>query len=431
MLTEKRLLQFLGLLVLLNLLVACGEEIKPSSSPVAVQVVPQSPAAPQPTATSAPTTAPATTVATTVANLPTVKPSVAPVIVAPTSTPNPTATATPLPPTATAKPTATIQAAQKVQIKQSVLLEPMKWEGQTWNNCGPVSAMMALSYHGVNLTQEQCRQSLRPNAGDKSVSGPELISFIRGKGLNAIVRENGTFDILRALVSNGIPVITQQWLKEGDDIAHWRVLRGYNLTTNTFTFNDSYSQGPNTIVSMAEQAKIWRAFNWRYIPVYSDKQEALVKQILDNEFDEKVNLQLSLEETNANALAKPNDIDMWRNLGYVRYATGDCEGALKVWEQHITKLLKPSDNGPYNRFLWYQIWPVECYSKLGKYDQVLKIAPNEIEKTKVFAQMRYHYAVALLNTGRRDDAIAQLKKAVLDDQNYRPSYDLLEKLGVN
>lgn len=442
LLTGKKLLKtgYLALagLLLAGLVAACGEEPRPSPSPLAVQVA-QSPQAPQPpgTVVNAATIRALATV--TAASVPTATPLPATTASAalPTATTQLVATATAQPPTATqaaptatVKPTVTIQPAQKMQIKQSVLLEPMKWEAQTWNNCGPNSAMMALSYYGINLTQEQCRQTLRPNGADKSVTSLELIKFIQSKGLKAIVRENGTFDILRAFISNNIPVITQQWLHEGDDIAHWRVLRGYNLATNTFIFNDSMSEGPNTPVSLSEQAKIWRAFDWRYIPVYSAKQEALVKEILGNEYDEKTNMQLALEEATANAEAKPNDIDMWRNLGYLRYASGDCEGALKVWEQKLTKMLKPTEHGPYNRFLWYQLWPVECYNKLGNNQQVLKIAPAVLETATVYAQMRYYYAVALLNTGRRDDAIAQLKKAVLDDQNFQPSYDMLEKLGV-
>ena len=93
-------------------------------------------------------------------------------------------------------------------------------------------------------------------------------------------------------------------------------------------------------------------------------------------------------------------------------------------------MLIPSDNGPYNRFLWYQLWPLECYNKVGNYQQVIKIAPNEITRTKAYAEARYEYAVALVNTGRKDEAIAQLKKAVIDDPNYSPVYTLLTKLGV-
>ena len=94
-------------------------------------------------------------------------------------------------------------------------------------------------------------------------------------------------------------------------------------------------------------------------------------------------------------------------------------------------MLARTDNGPYNRFMWYQLWPMECYNKVGNYQQVIKMAPNEIEKAVIYAEARYQYGLALSNVGRKDEAIAQLKKAVLDDQNYRPSYDLLEKLGVS
>jgi tetratricopeptide (TPR) repeat protein len=111
--------------------------------------------------------------------------------------------------------------------------------------------------------------------------------------------------------------------------------------------------------------------------------------------------------------------------------TGDCKSAVTVWEQRLKPMLKASDNGPYNRFLWYQLWPVRCYNKLANYQEVIKLAPNEIEKAKVYAEARYEYAIALMNTNRKPEAIAQLKLALLDDQNWQAPATLLAKLGVS
>jgi hypothetical protein len=455
-----------------GLLAACGENAQPSPASNSIAQVPQQPAnvttaaatsaAPVATTSAAVTTeaTSATTAASSSSATPVVATTAAQTVapVATTSAPGTTnaaattaasgttaarttapattasravttAAATTAPARTTA-PATTAAPAQAMQIKPTAFLEPMKWEPQTMNNCGPTTAMMVMSYHGVNMTQEQCRLALRPNAGDKNVTGPELVNFIRSKGLKAMLRENGTFDILRALVSNGIPVVTQQWLKEGDDIAHWRVLRGYNVANNTFTFNDSIADKPSVVASMATQAKLWRAFDWRYMPVYKPSQEAIVKQILGEDFDEKTNFRVALAESEERATKSPNDIDMWRNLGYLRYANGDCKGALQVWEQRISKMLKATENGPYNRYLWYQTWPIDCYNTLENYNAALKLIPNVLETTKVNAHMRYQYAIALLGTNKRNDAIAQLKKSVLDDPNYQPSFTMLDKLGV-
>jgi tetratricopeptide (TPR) repeat protein len=315
-------------------------------------------------------------------------------------------------------------------LKPGVLLEPMTWEAQTWNNCGPVSAQVALSYYNIKLSQVQCAKALRPNSSDKLVRPDELLSFIQKQGLQGAWRENGSLDKLRALLSAGFPVITEQWLKENDEIAHYRVARGYDLAADTFFFNDSMDRKPNTTAKSAYQDKLWKGFNRRYIVVFRPEQEGAVMAILGEDAQPAENLRRGLEAASKEVQLTPKEVDAWSNLGYMRYAAGDCRGALDVWEQNIKKMLKPNEYGPFNYYLWYQLWPVECYNKLGNYRQVIEIAPNEISKAVAFAEMRYQFAVALLNTGRKEEAVTQLKRALLDDPNYGLSTELLVKLGV-
>jgi tetratricopeptide (TPR) repeat protein len=368
----------------------------------------------------------ATTVAATTAVATTTPPpaTTAAQTTAPATTPAKTAVQATTPP-------ATTKVAALPPLKKGVVLEPMTWLAQTWNNCAPDSAVMALSYYGVTLTEAQCMQALRPNPGDKHVEPEELAAFIQSKGFKTMIRENGTFDILRQFLSAGIPVITQQWLYEGDDIGHYRVARGYDTSTNTLIFNDSMDRKAKTVVGVDLQATLWKGYDNRYLPIYTAAQEPTVMAILGADATPQANMDRALSAAAKYTGANPGDIDGWRNLGYLRSVNGDCQGAIDVWEQHLTKMLKPSDNGPYNRFLWYQLWPVRCYNKLGNYQAVIKIAPNEIEKAKVFAEARYEYAIALMNTGKKQDAIAQLKLALLDDQNWQAPTQLLEKLGVS
>jgi tetratricopeptide (TPR) repeat protein len=191
------------------------------------------------------------------------------------------------------------------------------------------------------------------------------------------------------------------------------------------------ADGPKTVVSTATQDILWKGYDRRFFPVYTAKQEATVKAILGPDFDRATNLNRATAAAEKYAEASPKDIDGWRNLGYLYYAEGDCKSALNVWEQHLTKMLAPSSQGPYNHFLWYQLWPVECYNKLGNYQQVIKIAPNELAQARIYAELRYEYAFALVNTGRKAEAIDQLKKALLDDQYYKPAITLLDKLQVS
>lgn len=446
------LYSFMVLLILAGLLAACGA---PESSPVPPnlevitaatgntnQQVTTSAAATADTATTAAapvattveattaavataavaTAAPATTAAST--NVPPTTAAQATTRAATTAAPVTTAAATTAPATAKA-------AAGLAPLKKGVVLEPMTWLAQTLNNCAPDSALMALSYYGVTLTEAQCAQALRPNSGDKHVEPEELVAFIQSKGFKTVMRENGTMDKVRQLLSAGVPVITQQWLKENDDIGHYRVARGYDIATDTIIFNDSMDRKAKTVVGSTLQDFLWKGYDRRYFPVYTAAQEPTVMAILGDDANATTNLNKALAAAKKYSETKPGDIDAWRNLGYLQATTGDCKSAVTVWEQRLKPMLKASDNGPYNRFLWYQLWPVRCYNKLANYQEVIKLAPNEIEKAKVYAEARYEYAIALMNTNRKPEAIAQLKLALLDDQNWQAPATLLAKLGVS
>lgn len=312
-------------------------------------------------------------------------------------------------------------------LKPNVLLSPMVWESQTLNNCGPMSAKMVLSYYGIYLSQESCRLALRPNGADKMTRVDQLVSFIESKGLKAALRENGNLDTLRQLLSMGVPVITMQWLKQGNPVAHYRVARGYNLANNTFIFADSmYS---SQVIYNADQVDgLWKSFDHRYIAVYRAEQEEEVMAILGEDANPETNMARAVDAAVEYANAFPQDIDAWRNLGYTVAARDNCAWALAIWEQKLRPMI--AKNPMHSYFLWYELWPLQCYNKLGNYEAVLASAPVVLLITGVYAELRYEYAVALLNSGRKSEAIAQLKRSLLDDLYHEPSRQLLIQLGV-
>ena len=443
--SAKLLYLLLVVIILAGALTACGDsspnvdtshlEVITASNPVQIkpnpvstttaEAVAASSGADQTTALAASTDV-ATAVPTTNSS-----PTTAPVTSVDTATTAASSTANVNTQAATSVATTKAAAISVPAIKSGVLLSPMYWEPQTWNNCAPMSIIFALSYYGVKLTQKEMGHELRPNDGDKHVTPEELVAAIQKHGFKTVERENGNLDTLRKFLSAGIPVITQQWLHDPDDIGHYRVARGYDLSKNTFIYNDSMDRHAETVVPADLEDKLWKGFDRRYFPVYTAAQEPLVMAILAGDADPAANMQNALAAARQATETKPQDIDGWRNLGYLNYALGDYKAAIGVWEQHLTKMLTPSDNGPYNRFLWYQLWPMESYNKLGNFQQVLKMAPNEIDHAKVYAEARYEYAIALTNTNQRDAAINQLKTSLTDDSNFKPGRAMLAKLGVS
>jgi tetratricopeptide (TPR) repeat protein len=307
-------------------------------------------------------------------------------------------------------------------MAKQTFLEPMVWEAQKWNNCGPVSAMMVMSYYGINKTQDQCAAAIKGAEGDKKVRPDEIIGLLGQNGLKAFVVENGNFDLLRTFLSNNIPVITQSYFKLDEDIAHYRVMRGYDQAKGYLYVNDSMEQKGGTTVDYALEEKMWKAFNHRFMPVYKAKDEALVKAILGADADQQANYTRALATTESFLDKNPKDLDGLRNAGYMRYATANYKGALEIWDR-IVKL------GPVGRFVWYQMWPLESYNKVGRYQDALKLADETLSTAPVYTEARYERAVALLALNRKDEAVKELKHSLLDGY-YQPTRDLLDKLSA-
>lgn len=59
-------------------------------------------------------------------------------------------------------------------------------EWQTWNNCGPATLVMNLSYFGSQLDQAAIGSVLRQYEDDKNVSPEELAAFARGQGYRSV-----------------------------------------------------------------------------------------------------------------------------------------------------------------------------------------------------------------------------------------------------
>jgi hypothetical protein len=431
------------LLCLLMLLTACGSDVEPTqqaavATPPVVVTPTAAPAqttdlqlgansrrnpspspAPEPTATPTPTLEPTATPTPEPTATPTPEPTATPTPLPPTPTPSP------VPPTATPLPPTPVPPTPTPVIKSSVLLEPMNWEAQTYNNCGPMSAKMALSHFGIYLSQEYCRQTLRPNGNDRMTRPEQLAWFVQQHGMNAVLRENGNQQMLRALLSLGVPVITMEWVHENSDIAHYRVARGFSLSNNTFTFNDALDNGPRRVIRAETQEQLWKGYNHRFVAVYSDKQEAGVMAILGEDSDSHANLERALISAKTYTETRPNDPDGWSNLGLTEAMLGNCPAAVHVWE---TRLVNLTYGGRYNRYLWYTTWPLACYNKMGMYESAAQHASRAVAGAGVYAEGRYEYAVALAGLGRKGEAISQLKRALLDDQNYQPARDLLDKL---
>ena len=104
---------------------------------------------------------------------------------------------------------------------------------------------MGLSYYDITKSQEELGQALRPyqiaggNNDDKSVTMDELAEKAKEFGFIPYHRPNGTTDLIKKMIFFGLPVMTRTMLEEGNDIGHYRLVKGYDDTTGEFIQDDS------------------------------------------------------------------------------------------------------------------------------------------------------------------------------------------------
>lgn len=261
---------------------------------------------------------------------------------------------------------------------------------QKWNNCGPATLSMNLSYYGLALEQLDVAAVLKPNRDDKNVSPEEMAAFARSQGLHALVRVNGDADRLRLWLSNGMPVLIETWLEvePGNGMGHYRLLTGYDDARREWTVYDSYvsagvdaSQPYRGIrMAYADVERWWAVFNRTYILVYTDELAPLVLSILGEDADDGLMWQRALRQAQAGVEQNPDDPFAWFNLGSDLVTLGRFEEAAAAYDRARVLGL------PW-RMLWYQFGPFRAYYETGRYQELTTLAEatiatdGEIEET--------------------------------------------------
>ncbi len=292
---------------------------------------------------------------------------------------------------------------------------------QRFNNCGPVSTSMALSFYGVNLSQYEIAPVVKGAATDTNAAPYELSRFISDQGLVAPVRFNGDLDTLRELLSNNIPVIVEQWLDRPDDelTAHYRLVRGYDQASGVFIVNDSYV-GPNLRYSEADFDQWWVAFHRVYLPVYRPEQEPLVRAIIGEEnWPDEVMWRQALTRAEQESQSNPT-LYSWYNLGEARLRLGDHAGAVAAFETAL-------GSGVPVRWPWYVFAHLEAFNVTGHYDRVLQVTQPYVN-AKV-EEIHYHRGWALEGLGRPQEALAEYRLAVSLNPRFQRAVEARDRLG--
>jgi len=380
----------------------------------------------------------ATSVAATLtAGIPTLQPSATPTLSTLVPTSLPTLTPTPLP--------------------ASIYLGGVIPEPQLWNNCGPATISMYLSYYGWGQSQVEAADVLKPNPRDKNVMPYEMVDFVNERTpQRALSRMGGDLQTIKVLLNAGFPVMIEEGfepanLKKEGWMGHFLLVVGYDDAKKTFITQDSYllSHPPSGgEITEEERAKFtgfevpyteleekWRAFNYVFIVVYPPDKENDVLNALGPLADVTTAYQIALNRAMTEATTLPDVRDRyfaWFNAGTSLVYLQDYATAASSYDTAFG--LYPQIEEEYRpyRMLWYQTGPYFAYYYTGRYQDVINLADQTLElmSEPILEESYYWRGLSYYALGDADSAVADLRESLKYHAGFAPSVSMLQQLGA-
>ena len=347
-----------------------------------------------------------------------------PAVTAPTKIPtNSMPVASPIP-TATLKP-----------LPQNIQLNGFRHEYQAWNNCGPATLAMALSYWGWDENQQPIATFTKPNPRDKNVMPYELTAYVEQETQFAVIlRVGGDIDLLKRFIASGIPVILEKGFELPKDgwMGHYVLLTGYDDSKGRFIMQDSY-YGPDQVMDYADLVSYWRAFNFTYLAVYPPERKAEIESILGPYLDEQYSYRAAAQTASNDiyTLAGRDQFFAWFNRGTSLVQLQDYAAAAEAYDEAFVIYPDiPNKERPW-RMLWYQTGPYWAYYYTGRYQDVIKLATTTLDAMSepVLEESYYWRALAREALGDTEGAIKDLRSALKYHPGFEPALTQLQLLS--
>jgi hypothetical protein len=318
---------------------------------------------------------------------------------------------------------------KKVETKEpptAYRLPESVFVSQTYNNCGPAAMSMVFSIYDLEVSQEELGNKMRPfnspigGTDDKSVFPDEFVNTAKEYGFESLTRPNGDINLLKKLVANDIPVVVRTWLNPGEDIGHFRIIRGYDDQAQVFIQDDSY-QGRGLTYTYDEVKEMWKPFNYGYILVYPKEKSAVVEAILGEDMNKEAAYRNALARANDDLQSNPDDVYAEFNKSTAYYHLGDYKQAVASYD-------KAKDGLP-DRILWYQYEPLYAYQKEKKYDRILEIADGILNNgNEAYSELYQMRGEIYIERGDKDAAREEFELAAYYNSNFAPAQKSLESL---
>ena len=315
-------------------------------------------------------------------------------------------------------------------LPPSARIHGMLHQQQTWNNCGPATITMALSYYGWRRDQAFAAGFLKPNREDKNVSPHEMAAFVEEESaIKALVRMGGTIDLLKLLVTNEFPVVieTGAMFEAYDWIGHYRALVAFDDVYQIFYFYDSFlgvgDAAQGITETYAQVDKDWQAFNRTFIVVYEPQREALLRDLLDEHWNEADAANIAFETARDEAREQPQNPFAWFNMGTSLVALERYQEAAAAFDRATS-----TGNLPWRAY-WYQFGAYEAYFEMGRFDDVLSLAKFNQNSARELEETYYWQGRVYQAQGKRQQASSAFRQALAYNPNYDAARQALENLN--
>jgi hypothetical protein len=310
----------------------------------------------------------------------------------------------------------------QVPLPGRVWLEGIRYEQQGWNNCGPTTMTMALSFYGWTNNQQTAAHWMKPHPEDKNVSPWQMVRFVNeNTNVRALYRYGGTTQLIKRLLAARFPVVVEESIQPAGEgwMGHYTLLMGYDETLQQFLAFDSYlgsNQGQGKPLAYSVFDDSWRHFNRVFMVVYEPSRETLLREVLGEYVDPNYGYKIALETARAEAAKNMEDKWAWFNVGTSYVALGEYENAAIAFDQSLAFGL------PF-RMLWYQFGPFEAYFYTGRYNDVLAMANANLGSTKYVEETYYWQGMVYAAQGDTQNAIYKFNEALKYNSNFFPAQE--------
>lgn len=254
-------------------------------------------------------------------------------------------------------------------LPASATLNNIRHEYQGPDNCAPVTALTVLGYHGTRVTQSAAAAVMKDFPGDPQVSSLELAAYLGRFGLRSVIRYAGDPEVLRELVSRGFPVVVQQRLKSGSNVAHFRTVYGYS--GDSFLLSDPL-RGPSLRLSSAQLTELWRYYNGEYLVAYPPAREGEVRAAMGDDFNATANWRNARLNGEQAVKARPGDPYAWWGLAKATLRLGDAETAAYQFNRAVSL-------GVPTIYYLYRQEAFEAWTQAGWYTRTLQITGRALD----------------------------------------------------